>query len=158
MIKLKDLFNESQSELTVYRGVDPAYGNVGLGKQGTSIGDKLVGALAPNHTNNIEFAKKFGKKIITTKLKGPGLELLNYHDVIMLYQNYKYSLPAGLAGEINNSKDRPNEHLYLIQLAGKELRNILSKRYGYIKSPLANSDASYAKSLGLTGDLYIPLK
>ena len=28
MIKLKDLFNESQSELTVYRGVDPAYGKV----------------------------------------------------------------------------------------------------------------------------------
>jgi predicted helicase len=50
------------------------------------------------------------------------------------------------------------EQLDLIQLAGRELRKILSKQYGYIKSPLAISDASYLTQKGLTGDLYIPLR
>ena len=156
MILLKDLFNESQSELTVYRGVDPAYGNVGLGKQGTSIGDKLVATLGPNYTDNIEVAKKFGAQIITTKLTGSGLELSHYNDIIRLYKQYEHMLPVGLASKIKISDGQ--EQLNLIQLAGKELRNILSKRYGYIKSPLAISDASYLSEKGLTGDLYIPLK
>jgi len=34
----------------------------------------------------------------------------------------------------------------------------LSKRYGYITSPLAVSDASYLSEKGLTGNLYIPLR
>jgi len=65
-------------------------------------------------------------------------------------------LPAGLAGKIRYSNGQ--EQLDLIQLAGRELRKILSKRYGYIKSPLAISDASYLTQKGLTGDLYIPLR
>jgi len=156
MILLKDLFNESQSELTVYRGVNPAYGNVGFGINSTSKGDKLVSVLGPNHTNNIEIAKYFGSQIITTKLKGPGLVLSHYNDIIMLYKQYEHMLPTGLAGKINISGGQ--KQLNLIRLAGKELRNILSKRYGYIKSPLAISDASYLSTKGLTGDLYIPLK
>ena len=156
MILLKDLLNEAQPELTVYRGVNPTYGDIGLGINSTKIGDKLVATLGPNHTNNIEVAKKFGKQIITTKLKGSGLELSHYNDIVRLYKQYENMLPAGLAGKINTSKGQVQ--LELIQLAGKELRNILSKRYGYIKSPLAISDASYLSEKGLTGDLYIPLK
>ena len=65
-------------------------------------------------------------------------------------------LPFGLAGKIK--KIGGQEQLDLIQLAGNELRKILSKKYGYIKSPLAISDANYLTQKGLTGDLYIPLK
>jgi len=156
MILLKDLLNEVQPGLTVYRGVDPAYGNVGLGINSIKPGDKLVATLGANHTSNIEIAKHFGKQIITTKLKEPGLELSHYDDIIRLYKQYENVLPTGLAGKINTSKGQVQ--LDLIQLAGTELRKILSKRYGYIKSPLAISDASYLSEKGLTGDLYIPLK
>ena len=156
MILLKDLLNEVQPELTVYRGVNPKYGDIGLGINSTKPGDKLVATLGANHTNNIEVAKRFGKQIITTKLKGTGLELPHYNDIINLYKQYESMLPAGLAGEIRYSNGQ--EQLDLIQLAGKELRKILSKKYGYIKSPLAVSDANYLSQKGLTGDLYIPLR
>jgi len=156
MILLKDLLNEVQTELTVYRGVNPIYGNIGLGINSTKPGDKLVATLGANHTDNLEVAKKFGKQIITTKLKGPGLELPHYNDIINLYKQYENMLPVGLAGKIRYSNGQ--EQLDLIQLAGRELRKILSKKYGYIKSPLAISDASYLTQKGLTGDLYIPLR
>ena len=156
MILLKDLLRESPSVLTVYRGVNPAYGDVGLGINSTKPGDKLVATLGPNHTDNLEVAKKFGKQIITTKLKGTGLELSHYNDIINLYKQYESMLPTGLAKQIKYSSGQ--EQLELIQLAGKELRNILSKKYGYIKSPLAVSDANYLTQKGLTGDLYIPLR
>ena len=82
MILLKDLLNEVQTELTVYRGVNPIYGNIGLGINSTKPGDKLVATLGANHTDNLEVAKKFGKQIITTKLKGPGLKLSHYNNII----------------------------------------------------------------------------
>ena len=72
------------------------------------------------------------------------------------YKQYENMLPPGLAKQIKYSSGQ--EQLELIQLAGKELRNILSKKYGYIKSPLAVSDANYLSQKGLTGDLYIPLR
>ena len=156
MILLKDLLNEVQPELTVYRGVNPTYGDIGLGINSTKPGDKLVATLGANHTDNLEVAKRFGKQIITTKLKGPVLELPHYNDIINLYKQYERMLPFGLAGKIKNSGGQ--EQLDLIQLAGNELRKILSKKYGYIKSPLAISDANYLTQKGLTGDLYIPLK
>ena len=156
MILLKDLLNELNTELTVYRGVNPTYGDVGLGSNSIKPGDKLVATLGPNHTDNIEVAKVFGKQIITTKLKGPGLKLSHYNDIIELYKQYENMLPIGLAGKIKSSNGQ--EQLDLIRFAGKELRNILSKKYGYIKSPLAVSDASYLSEKGLTGDLYIPLR
>jgi hypothetical protein len=156
MILLKDLLKESPSLLTVYRGVNPAYGDVGLGINSTKIGDKLVATLGPNHTDNLDVAKRFGKQIITTKLSGSGLELSHYNDIINLYKQYESMLPPNLAKQIKYSSGQ--EQLNLIQLAGKELRNILSKKYGYIKSPLAISDANYLTQKGLTGDLYIPLR
>ena len=156
MISLKSLLAEASGVKTVYRGVNPAYGDVGLGINSTKIGDKLVATLGPNHTENLEVAKRFGKQIITTDLKGPGLELAHYNDIINLYKQYENMLPPGLAKQIKYSSDQ--EQLDLIQLAGKELRKILSKKYGYVKSPLAVSDASYLSKKGLTGDLYIPLR
>jgi len=154
-MKLIDILVEAKDD-TVYRGVNPAYGDVGLGINSTKIGDKLVATLGPNHTDSLDVAKQFGKQIITTKLKGPGLELAHYNDIINLYKKYEMSLPPGLAKQIKYSDGQ--EQLELIQLAGKELRNILSKKYGYIKSPLAVSDANYLSQKGLTGNLYIPLK
>ena len=156
MILLRNLLSEAPIGLTVYRGVNPAYGDVGLGINSTKIGDKLVATLGPNHTDNLDVAKRFGKQIITTKLNGPGLELSHYNDIVNLYKQYENMLPPGLAKQIKYSSGQ--EQLDLIQLAGKELRKILSKKYGYIKSPLAVSDANYLSQKGLTGDLYIPLR
>jgi hypothetical protein len=156
MILLRNLLSEAPIGLTVYRGVNPAYGDVGLGINSTKIGDKLVATLGPNHTDNLDVAKRFGKQIITTKLNGPGLELSHYNDIVNLYKQYESMLPPGLAKQIKYSSGQ--EQLDLIQLAGKELRKILSKKYGYIKSPLAVSDANYLSQKGLTGDLYIPLR
>ena len=156
MILLRNLLSEAPIGLTVYRGVNPAYGDVGLGINSTKIGDKLVATLGPNHTDNLDVAKRFGKQIITTKLNGSGLELAHYNDIVNLYKQYENMLPPGLAKQIKYSSGQ--EQLDLIQLAGKELRKILSKKYGYIKSPLAVSDANYLSQKGLTGDLYIPLR
>ena len=156
MILLRNLLSEAPIGLTVYRGVNPAYGDVGLGINSTKIGDKLVATLGPNHTDNLDVAKRFGKQIITTKLNGSGLELAHYNDIINLYKQYESMLPPNLAKQIKYSSGQ--EQLDLIQLAGKELRKILSKKYGYIKSPLAVSDANYLSQKGLTGDLYIPLR
>lgn len=156
MILLRNLLSEAPIGLTVYRGVNPAYGDVGLGINSTKIGDKLVATLGPNHTDNLDVAKRFGKQIITTKLNGPGLELSHYNDIVNLYKQYESMLPPGLAKQIKYTSGQ--EQLDLIQLAGKELRKILSKKYGYIKSPLAVSDANYLSQKGLTGDLYIPLR
>lgn len=156
MILLKDLLIEEFDGLTVYRGVRPGSRDINLGINSTKIGDKLVATLGPNYTDNLEVAKQFGKEIKTTKLSGPGLELSHYNDIVNLYKQYENMLLPGLAKKIKYSSGQ--EQLELIQLAGKELRNILSKKYGYIKSPLAVSDASYLTQKGLTGDLYIPLR
>ena len=155
-MKLIDILTEVKSVDVVYRGVNPAYGDVGLGINSTKIGDKLVATLGPNHTDNIDVAKRFGKQIITTKLNGRGLKLGHYNDIIKLYQEYKDMLTPGIAGMIKNSSGQ--YQLEYIQQAGKELRDVLSKRYGYITSPLAVSDASYLSEKGLTGNLYIPLR
>jgi hypothetical protein len=155
-MKLIDILTEVKSVDVVYRGVNPAYGDVGLGINSTKIGDKLVATLGPNHTDNIDVAKRFGKQIITTKLNGRGLKLGHYNDIIKLYQEYKDMLTPGIAGMIKNSSGQ--DQLEYIQQAGNELRDVLSKRYGYITSPLAVSDASYLSEKGLTGNLYIPLR
>ena len=155
-MKLIDILTEVKSVDVVYRGVNPAYGDVGLGINSTKIGDKLVATLGPNHTDNIDVAKRFGKQIITTKLNGRGLKLGHYNDIIKLYQEYKDMLTPGIAGMIKNSSGQ--DQLEYIQQAGNELRAVLSKRYGYITSPLAVSDASYLSEKGLTGNLYIPLR
>ena len=155
-MKLIDILAEVMSGDVVYRGVNPAYGDVGLGINSTKIGDKLVATLGPNHTDNIDVAKRFGKQIITTKLNGRGLKLGHYNDIIKLYQQYKDMLTPGIAGMIKNSSGQ--DQLEYIQQAGNELRAVLSKRYGYITSPLAVSDASYLSEKGLTGNLYIPLR
>ena len=155
-MKLIDILAEVMSGDVVYRGVNPAYGDVGLGINSTKIGDKLVATLGPNHTDNIDVAKRFGKQIITTKLNGRGLKLGHYNDIIKLYQEYKDMLTPGIAGMIKNSSGQ--DQLEYIQQAGNELRAVLSKRYGYITSPLAVSDASYLSEKGLTGNLYIPLR
>ena len=154
-MKLIDILVEAKDDI-VYRGVNPAYGDVGLGINSTKIGDKLVATLGPNHTDNIDVAKRFGNQIITTKLNGRGLKLGHYNDIIKLYQEYKDMLTPGIAGMIKNSSGR--DQLEYIQQAGNELRDVLSKRYGYITSPLAVSDASYLSEKGLTGNLYIPLR
>ena len=156
MILLKDLLIESPSVITVYRGVRPGSRDINLGINSTKIGDKLVATLGPNYTDNLDVAKRFGKEIKTTNLSGPGLELSHYNDIVNLYKQYENMLPPGLAKQIKYSSGQ--EQLELIQLAGKELRSILSKKYGYIKSPLAVSDANYLSQKGLTGDLYIPLR
>lgn len=155
-MKLIDILAEVKSVDVVYRGVNPAYGDVGLGINSTKIGDKLVATLGPNHTDNIDVAKRFGNQIITTKLNGRGLKLGHYNDIIKLYQEYKDMLTPGIAGMIKNSSGQ--DQLEYIQQAGNELRDVLSKRYGYITSPLAVSDASYLSEKGLTGNLYIPLR
>lgn len=147
---------EESDGLTVYRGVKPGSRDINLGINSTKIGDKLVATLGPNYTDNLDVAKQFGKEIKTIKLSGPGLELSHYNDIINLYKQYENMLLPDLAKKIKNSSGQ--EQLELIQLAGKELRDILSKKYGYVKSPLAISDANYLKQKGLTGDLYIPLR
>lgn len=154
-MKLIDILVENSNK-EVYRGVNPAYGDVGLGINSTKIGDKLVATLGPNHTDNIDIAKRFGKQIIKTRLSGSELRLSHYNDIINLYQQYKNLLTPGIAGMIKNSGGQ--EQLEYIQQAGQELRDILSKKYGYIVSPLAVSDANYLSQKGLTGNLYIPLR
>jgi hypothetical protein len=154
-MKLIDILVEAKDDI-VYRGVNPAYGDVGLGINSTKIGDKLVATLGPNHTDSLDVAKQFGKQIITTKLSGSGLKLAHYNDIINLYKQYEKLLPPGIARDIKYSSGQ--EQLELIQLAGRELRSILSKKYGYITSPLAVSDANYLSQKGLTGTLYIPLR
>ena len=61
-MRLIDILHEVSGGKEVYRGVNPAYGDVGLGINSTKIGDKLVATLGPNHTDNIDIAKRFGKR------------------------------------------------------------------------------------------------
>ena len=122
MILLHELLIENVT--VVYRGVDPSHGDAGLGYNSIKIGDKLVAALGPNHTDNVEIAKVFGKKVVSTVLKGNPLKLNHYNDILNLYRTYERQLSPGLARNIKQSSG--GEQLRYIQQGGNELRTILS--------------------------------
>ena len=154
---IQEVILENSQPLVIYRGKSDVSGtDKGLGVNSIGIGNRLVAALGPNFTDNIEIAKKFGKNIETKEFNVPNvLELKTYNDIIGLYKQYENELPQGLAGKIKNSSG--DEQLELIQFAGQKLREILKKRYNLIKAPLAKADDDFLKSKGLNGSLYIDL-
>lgn len=155
MTLLTKILKESVA-LTLYRGVNPKFGDVAHGHQSIGIKHKLVGALGPNYTDNKNIAVRYGKKVVE-KTISPNriLELPNYDDVIRLYQKYEKQLPKDLAKNIKNSSGE--EQFEYIQQAASQLKNILSKTYDAIKVPLGKGDAEYLATKGLSGSLYIVL-
>ena len=158
--KNKKKLNENIS-IEVYRGTT-SHGNTNLGRQSTKIQDKLVATLGPNYTDNKEIAMIFkrgagsGGKLFKKTVNGRVLELQNYSDVMHLYSKYGQQLSPGIKGKINNSEGQ--ERLEYIQLAGKELRELLrSEGYMWVKCPFAVSDANYFKEKGHEGKIYIDL-
>ena len=158
--KNKKKLNENIS-IEVYRGTT-SHGNINLGKQSTSIQDKLVATLGPNYTDNKEIAMIFkrgagpGSKLFKKTVNGDVLELQHYSDVMHLYTKYGRQLTPNIKGKINYSEGQ--ERLEYIQLAGKELREILrSEGHMWVKCPFAVSDANYFKEKGHEGNVYIDL-
>lgn len=158
--KRKKKVNESSS-IEVYRGVT-SHGNINLGRQSTSIQDKLVATLGPNYTDNKEIGMIFkrgagpGGKLFKKTVNGRVLELQHYRDVMHLYSKYGQQLSPGIKGKISNSEGQ--EQLEYIQIAGKELRELLrAEGYMWVKCPFAVSDANYFKEKGHEGSVYIDL-
>jgi len=158
--KRKKKLNENNS-IEVYRGTT-SHGNINLGRQSTSIQDKLVATLGPNYTDNKEIGMIFkrgagpGGKLFKKTVNGSVLELQHYSDVMHLYSKYGQELSPGIKGKISNSEGQ--EQLEYIQLAGKELRELLrAEGYMWVKCPFAVSDANYFKEKGHEGNVYIDL-
>ena len=161
MIKLKDIIFESESDSYVYRGTT-SHGNANLGKQSTSIQDKLVATLGPNYTDNKDIAMIFkrgagsGGKLLKKKLSGKVLQLNNYNDVVHLYTKHGKQLTPNIKYKINNSDGQ--EQLRHIQDVGQQLRYILrNEGYSWVKTPFATSDAANFEKRGLTGEILIDL-
>jgi hypothetical protein len=153
MITFKEIMSE---QIDLYRGVNPKYGDVNHGIQ--SIGDKhkLVGSLGPNYTDSIEVARRYGKQIVKKTISSSRiLELPDYDDIIRLYKKYETQITPGLASNIKYSYG--DEKYAYIKQAGKELRDILKKKYDAIKVPLNKGDTAYLASKGLSGKMYIIL-
>lgn len=167
MIKFIDILKEvgindkKSGVLTIYRGVNPEFGDIEHGRMSIGKMHKLVGALGPNYSNKKEVAERYGKQIIVKQLSSPKiLELNEYSDVVRLYDQYKFQFDMpNLAKFISSYKDNSPEQFEYIKKAAKELRDILSKKYDLVKSPLGKGDVEYLKSKGIIGgSLYILLK
>jgi len=155
MTSLTKILKES-SAITLYRGVNPKFGDINPGNQSIGIKNKLVGALGHNYTDNEEIAKRYGKKIVTKQISNTRLlNLAHYDDVVRLYQQFEKQLMPDLAKNIKNSTG--DEQFEFIKKAADDLRSILSKKYDAIKVPLGKGDAEYLSSKGLEGSLYIVL-
>lgn len=155
MTSLTKILKES-SAITLYRGVNPKFGDINPGKQSIGVKHKLVGALGHNYTDNEEIAKRYGKQIVTKQISNTRvLELPNYDDVVRLYQKFEKQLMPDLAKNIKNSSG--DEQFEFIQKAAADLRSILSKKYDAIKVPLGRGDVEYLSSKGLEGSLYVVL-
>ena len=155
MTSLSKILKES-SAITLYRGVNPKFGDINPGKQSIGVKHKLVGALGPNYTDNEEVAKKYGKQVVKKQISNTRiLTLPHYDDVIKLYQQFEKQLMPDLAKNIKYSSGE--EQFEFIKKAAADLRAILSKKYDAIKVPLGKGDAEYLSSKGLEGSLYIVL-
>lgn len=152
---------EEPGVLTLYRGVNPQFGDIEHGRMSIGKMHKLVGALGPNYSNKKEVAERYGKQIIVKKMRLPNiLELNEYKDVVRMYDTYKFQFNIpNLANYISGTKDESPEQFEFIKKAAKELRDILRLKYDLVKSPLGPGDVNYLKSKGiLGGNLYILLK
>lgn len=168
MIKFTDIIKEINKSikektgvLTIYRGVDPKFGDINHGRMSIGKMHKLVGALGPNYSDRKEVAERYGKQIIVKQMSSPKiLELNNYDDILHLYDSYKFQFDMpNLAKLINSYRDNSPEQFEFIKKAAKELRDILSTKYDLIKSPLGKGDVEYLKSKGIVGaSLYVLLK
>jgi len=155
MTSLTKILKET-SGIKLYRGVNPAYGDINPGIQSIGPKNKLVGTLGPNYTDNEEVAKRYGKQIVTKQISNTRiLNLPNYEDVIRLYQKYEKQLIPDLAKNIKYSSGK--EQFDFIKKAAGDLRSILSKKYDAIKVPLGRGDAEYLATKGLSGSLYVVL-
>lgn len=148
--------------IEVYRGISK-HGNKNLGKQSTSVQDKLVGALGPNYTDNEDIGMIFkkgsgpGSQLLKKTVSGNVLTVDNYNGIIGLYVKHQKEMMPGIVNMIKGSSGQ--EQLEYIQLAGKELREILRNNgYSWVKSPFAVSDAAYFKQKNLEGSIYIDLE
>lgn len=158
MIRFKNIINENVDTFTIYRGVNPKFGDTDHGRMSIGIKHKLVGALGPNYTDNSDVAKRYGGEVIEKVVSSNRiLELKDYDDIIRLYQKYEKSLFPDLAKKIKGSEG-PDQFEY-IKEAAKKLRTELSKTYDVIKAPIGPGDATYLKSKGIEGNmnLYILL-
>lgn len=156
MVKLRKIIEDINTPIKVYRGINPKYGDNQLGRMSIGIKHKLVSALGPNYTDNQDVAKLYGSQIVSTKVLPKRILTLNrYDDVIRLYKQYESYLTAGLAKRIKNTTGE--EQLYVINKAGRELRDILSVQYDAIKVPFYKGDENFIKSHGLIGSIYIVL-
>jgi len=139
---------------SIYRGVNPKFGDINAGINSIGIGNKLVAAVGRgNYTDNKEIARLYGSSVVSKNIKEDKLlELSSYSDIVRLYEKY---LPRSLASQIKNSSG--TEQLRLIQGAGKNLTNILlQKGYSGIKAPFAGGDSNFLSSKGMGGNLFIP--
>lgn len=166
MIKFIDILkevkadiNESSSILTIYRGINPKFGDIEHGRMSIGPKHKLVGALGPNYTDKKEVAERYGKQVVSKQFSSPRiLELSSYDDIIKIYKEYENQLTPGLAHFIKNASNDSEQFEY-IKKAAKELRDILSKKYDLVKAPLGPGDINYLKGKGIEGgSLYILLK
>lgn len=166
MIKFIDILKEIDVKeksgiLTIYRGVDPKFGDINHGRMSIGKMHKLVGALGPNYSDKKEVAERYGKQIIVKKFSSPKiLELNTYNDVVRLYDQYKFQFNMpNLANFISSTPENSKEQFEYIQKAAKELRDILSTKYDLVKSPLGKGDVEYLKSKGIVGaSLYVLLR
>jgi len=160
MILFSKLICEDTDTLTLYRGVDPKFGDTDHGRMSIGVKHKLVGALGPNYTDNPDVAKSYGGKVIE-KIISPNrvLSLSDYDDIIRLYQKYEKELFPDLARKIKGSSSDQRKQFEYIKEAAKMLRGELSKTYDAVKAPIGSGDAQYLKSKGIDGNmnLYILL-
>lgn len=139
---------------SIYRGVNPKFGDVNAGVNSIGVANKLVAAVGRgNYTDNKDIARLYGSSIVSKNIKEDRLlQLGSYNDIVRLYDRF---LPKSLASQIKNTSG--SEQLRLIQGAGKNLTNILlQKGYSGIKAPFAGADNAFLKSKTAGGSLFIP--
>lgn len=166
MIKFIDILKEVEIDvkekpgiLTIYRGVNPKFGDIEHGRMSIGPKHKLVGALGPNYSDKKEVAQRYGKQVVSKQFSSPKILVLNdYNDIIKIYKEYEKQLTPGLAHFIKNASSDSEQFEY-IKKAAKELRDILNKKYDLVKAPLGPGDINYLKGKGIEGgSLYILLK
>jgi TP901 family phage tail tape measure protein len=160
LLSLAGGFTPDTSGPTVFRGTRSGRPTLpeNLGRNSIGVANKLVAVIGQgNFTDNEKIAKLYNKNVISQKLSETDkiLELGKYSDIVRLYKKYEHMLPKGLAAKIKNASGE--EQLQLIQLAGRELTNILrAQKFTGIKAPFAEGDGNLFKTRGLSGSLFIP--
>lgn len=147
--------NKSSSNLQVFRGVNPKFGDTNKGVNSIGVQHKLVAVLGRgNFSENPAIAKSYGSKLLTSNVdESKLLNLQSYNDIMGLYQKY---VPE-YAAKIKNSQGA--QQFAIITEAGKLLsKKLKAQGYSGIRSPLGGGDKKYLnEEKGLSGNLIIPL-